>query len=274
MTTSRIRPFDLLQRPDGRIAYDVTGSGPLVICVPGMGDLRSSFRFLVPVLVEAGYRVTTMDLRGHGDSDATFTRYDDVATGQDVLALVAHLNGPAVLVGSSMGAGAVTWAAAEQPKAARALVLSGPFVRDVPTGRATTLMLRLALLRPWGRAAWTAYYRRLFPGRAPDDLDAHRAAISASLRRPGHWKAFVQTTHTTHAPVEARLGEVTAPALVVMGERDPDFPDASAEATLVGERLRAEVHVVPRAGHYPHAEYPDVVGPLVTGFLRRIATRA
>ncbi|HYM84544.1 MAG TPA: alpha/beta hydrolase, partial [Candidatus Dormibacteraeota bacterium] len=28
-------------RPGGRIAYDVAGEGPLVVCVPGMGDLRS-----------------------------------------------------------------------------------------------------------------------------------------------------------------------------------------------------------------------------------------
>src|ERR671920_778598 len=95
-----------LQRPDGRIAFDVTGSGPLVVCVPGMGELRSSYRHNVDRWVTAGYRVATMDLRGHGDSDTTFSRYDDVATGTDVLALIEELGGPAVVVGNSMGAGA------------------------------------------------------------------------------------------------------------------------------------------------------------------------
>ncbi len=28
-----------LRRPEGRIAYDVAGDGPLVVCLPGMGDL-------------------------------------------------------------------------------------------------------------------------------------------------------------------------------------------------------------------------------------------
>jgi hypothetical protein len=46
-----------LDRGEGRIAYDVQGEGPLVICVPGMGDLRSVFRFTVPALLAAGYRV-------------------------------------------------------------------------------------------------------------------------------------------------------------------------------------------------------------------------
>src|SRR4051812_49552667 len=95
-----------LPRPQGRIGYDVAGSGPLVVCVPGMGDLRSTYRHTVPALVAAGFRVATMDLRGHGDSDATFDSYDDVAAGTDVIALIEHLGGPAVVLGNSMGASA------------------------------------------------------------------------------------------------------------------------------------------------------------------------
>ncbi len=34
----------------GRIAYEVTGEGPLVVLAHGMGDTRHSFRFLVPPL--------------------------------------------------------------------------------------------------------------------------------------------------------------------------------------------------------------------------------
>ena len=52
----------------GRLAYDDQGSGPLVICIPSMGDMRQEYRFLAPLLVEAGYRVVTLDVRGHGES--------------------------------------------------------------------------------------------------------------------------------------------------------------------------------------------------------------
>jgi pimeloyl-ACP methyl ester carboxylesterase len=260
-----------LTRPEGRIAYDVAGDGPLVVCAPGMGDLRSVYRFLAPDLVDAGYRVATMDLRGHGDSDATFSSYDDVAAATDLVALVDELGGPAVLVGNSMAAGAAVWAAAEAPDRAAGLVLMGPFVRNTPVGFVARLSFRVALLRPWGLAAWNAYYARLYPGRPPADLDAHRARIRESLRRPGHWRAFVTTTHTSHAPAEARLDEVRAPALVVMGERDPDFPDPAAEARLVAERLNGKVVMVPGAGHYPQAEFPEVVTGLVVEFLSRVA---
>ncbi|WP_231735157.1 alpha/beta fold hydrolase [Microbacterium hominis] len=109
-----------LRRPEGRVAYRLTGEGPLVVCVPGMGEIAAAYRYTVPALRAAGFRVAVMDLRGHGDSDATFSAYDDAAAGSDVLALIAHLGAPAVVVGTSMAAGAAVWAAAESPEAVRA----------------------------------------------------------------------------------------------------------------------------------------------------------
>lgn len=267
------RRTEYLSRPDGRIAFDVAGEGPLVICAPGMGDLRSVFRSLAPALVEAGYRVATMDLRGHGDSDAGFSTYDDVAAGSDLIALSDHLGGPAVLVGNSMSAGAAVWAAAEAPDRVAGLVLLGPFVRNSPVGLASRIAFRLGLIRPWGPAVWNAWYAKLYPGRPPADLDEHRAGIRESLRRPGRWRAFVVTSHTSHAPAEARLGEVRAPTLVIMGDRDPDFGDPAAEARFAADRLGAEVLMVPGAGHYPHAEYPEIVTPAVLRFLEQVVSR-
>ena len=60
-----------LDHANGRIAYDVIGAGPLVICVPSMGDVRGEYRFLAPRLAQAGYRVVTMDVRGHGESSTS-----------------------------------------------------------------------------------------------------------------------------------------------------------------------------------------------------------
>jgi pimeloyl-ACP methyl ester carboxylesterase len=185
------------------------------------------------------------------------------------VALIGELGGSAVVVGNSMGAGAAAWAAAEAPDRVAGLVLIGPFVRQVPVGAAAILAFRLALMWPWGRAAWLAYYPRLYPGRPPADLEAHRDRIRQSLRRPGRWRAFAETTRSSHAPVEARLDEVRAPTLVVMGEKDPDFPDPAEEARLIARRLHGDVLMVPDAGHYPQAEYPEIVTPAVVDFLER-----
>jgi pimeloyl-ACP methyl ester carboxylesterase len=259
-----------LDRPSGRIAYDQVGEGPLVVCLPGMGDVRSVYRFLVPPLAEAGLRVATMDLRGHGDSDSSFDVYDDIAAGTDLLALVKHLGGPAILIGNSMGAGAACWAAAEAPELIAGLVLLGPFVRDGKANPLVKLMFRVALLRPWGPAVWRAYFPKLYPTRRNAQYQAHLDEVTKNLRQPGHWDAFYKTTQTSHGPAEARLDEVHAPTLVVMGEKDPDFPDPATEAHWIADRLNGELLLVPGAGHYPQAEFPEVVSPAVLAFVRRI----
>ncbi len=259
-----------LDRPTGRIAYSLLGDGPLIICLPGMGDVRSVYRFLAKSLAEAGFRVATMDLRGHGDSDVTFNVYDDVAAGTDLIALAEHLGRPSILIGNSMGAAAACWAAAEVPKLTSGLVLINPFVRNPKTNTLTKLMFRLALLRPWGPAVWKAYFRTLYPTRRNDEFDAHFAEISENLRKPGHWDAFHKTTHSSHDPVEARLGEVHTPTLVVMGEKDPDFTDPKTEAHWIADQMSGEVLMVPGAGHYPQAEFPEIVSPAVVAFVRRI----
>jgi pimeloyl-ACP methyl ester carboxylesterase len=259
-----------LDRPGGRIGYSLFGEGPLVICLPGMGDVRSVYRFFASAVAEAGFRVATMDLRGHGDSDATFDIFDDVAAGSDLIALAERLGGPAILVGNSMGAGAACWAAAEAPTQFAGLVLIGPFVRDPKDDMLGKLMLRLALLRPWGPAIWKAYFKKLYPTRRDGEYEAHFAEMTANLLKPGHWKAFHKTTRTSHNAVEAILGNVHAPTLIVMGDMDPDFPDPAIEAHWIADRLNGEVLMVPGAGHYPQAEFAELVSPVVVEFVRRI----
>ncbi|MEV0719949.1 alpha/beta fold hydrolase, partial [Asanoa sp. NPDC050611] len=205
-----------------RIAYDVQGDGPLVVGLHGMGDLRAVYRFTVPALADAGYRVATFDSRGHGESSDGFDSYDDVAQAGDALALVEHLGGgPAALLGNSMGAGAAVYAAAERPDLVSAIVLLGPFVRDPKLSAAARLTVSLLLRKPWGPAAWASYYGRYYPGHPPADLADHRRRIKESLRGGDHLASFRLTATTSHAPAEQRLARVSAPALVVMG--DPPY---------------------------------------------------
>jgi pimeloyl-ACP methyl ester carboxylesterase len=89
----------------GRIAYEVTGSGPLAVLSHGIGDRRQAYRFLAPMLAQAGYRVANAALRGHGESSlgrASITRTDVAG---DLAALIDHLGGPAVIVGHSLSGG-------------------------------------------------------------------------------------------------------------------------------------------------------------------------
>jgi pimeloyl-ACP methyl ester carboxylesterase len=272
--TSSVQTTSYLRRPDGRIGYDVAGEGALVVLVPGMGDLRATYRFLAPALRSAGYRVASTDLRGHGDSDTTFSSYGDQETADDILALITELGGPAVVVGNSMGAGAAALAAAISPEAISGLVLVGPFVRN---GKITTIqriMLRVAMARPWAATAWKSYMPKLYAGRQPADFGEYRDQVVASLRRPGYAKAFSLTTHTDHTPAEARLRDVSAPTLVVMGAQDPDFPNPQLEAEWIADTLHGTVVMVAEAGHYPQSQQPEQTADAVLSFLASVHANA
>lgn len=266
-TTARAGSTAYLTRPEGRVAYDVDGGGSLVVLVPGMGDLRTTYRFLAPALRAAGYRVACMDLRGHGESDVTFASYGDVETAGDIVALVEELGGPAVVVGNSMGAGSAVIAAAARPELVRGLVLVGPFVRNGKISAMQRLFFQIAMAPLWAALVWKSYLPKLYAGRKPDDFENYRRQVIANLRRRGYAKAFSRTTHTSHDPAEAQLGHVAAPAIVVMGEQDPDFPDQKAEAAWIGDALHAEVVMVADAGHYPQSQQADVTNDAVLRFL-------
>jgi len=273
MTTNSVSPAQntvFVDRPEGRIGYDVGGVGPLVVLVPGMGDLRSAYRFLAPALRQAGFRVACTDLRGHGDSDATFASYGDVETAGDIIALIEELDGPAVVVGNSMGAGAATYAAAARPDLINGLVLVGPFVRNGKPSAVQRVLLRVAMARPWAAMSWGSYLPKLYKGRLPVDFDEYRKSVVSSLRRPGYAKSFSLTTRTDHTVAESRLGEVVAPTLVVMGEQDPDFPDPRAEAEWISKALKGSVVMVPEAGHYPQSQRPDITADAVLSFLEKV----
>ncbi|WP_454050477.1 alpha/beta fold hydrolase [Cellulomonas sp. Marseille-Q8402] len=279
MDTSAARRTLLLQRPEGALAYDDAGDGPLVVAVPGMGDLRSTYDELRAALLAAGYRVVTTDLRGHGDSDATFASYGDEATAADVAALVEHLDaGPAVLVGNSMGASAAAVVAADRPELVRALVLLSPFLRTSGSAFKEALLrpvLRAMLAAPWGAGAWAAYYGTLNKGSRSPRLPEHVAAIRASLRRPGYLRAFRDfSLALDHAVVEPRVPRIQAPALAVVGALDPDWSDPAAELAWIAGVLDARTLLVPDAGHYPQHQTPGVVADAVLALLADVAPAA
>jgi pimeloyl-ACP methyl ester carboxylesterase len=261
-----------LERPGGTIAYDDSGGdGELVVMLPGMGALRSEYRALAPVLREAGYRTVTADLRGHGDSSASWSSYTLTDVGEDLLALIDHLDaGPAHAVGTSFSPGSMVWAAAERPEIFRSLVLIGAFVRDPKTTALQRLMMATLFGGPWRVAAWVAYYRTLYPTRQPDDLDAYLRSLKANLREPGRISAVKAMAVAPKSASAERLDRVDTPSLVVMGTKDPDWPDAVAEARFIAERLSAELLLVEGAGHYPQTEMPDTVAPAVVDFLASV----
>ncbi|MFI5488057.1 alpha/beta fold hydrolase [Micromonospora echinaurantiaca] len=253
-------------RNGGRIAYDVRGQGPLVVLSHGMGENRGSFRHLVPLLVAAGHRVASVDVRGHGDSSAGWPSYAPAEVGADLLAVVRDLGGgPATLVGSSSSAAAVVFAATDAPELVNGIVQVSPFVEQPKLNPFLRVALAAVLRSP---RLFGLFHRTLFPCDRPADDAAYRKAMVAKLREPGRMAA----TRGVAAPVEphwtARAREVRQPVLVLMGTKDPDFPDPGA-AARAARRLfaTAEARMIDDSGHYPHADQPARTVAQLTEFL-------
>jgi len=263
----------------GTIAIETTGAGQLVVLAHGMGDSRAAYRFVVPQLVAAGYRVAAMDLRGCGDSSAEWPDYSRTAIAGDLLAVIQHLGGPAVLVGHSISGGAATIAAAKDPTAVAGVVELAPFTRaqavrpaDLTVKRYRTAMTRLLLSNVLGSVrAWHRYLDLAFPGDKPEDWEDQLQRMDRELREPGRMKALQRMGRSAPKDAGAQLGNVRCPVLVVQGSLDPDWADPRAEGEAIVAEMPdglAELVVIDGAGHYPHTQHHDETAALILSFLR------
>ncbi|MGC4868440.1 alpha/beta fold hydrolase [Micromonospora sp. DT53] len=267
------------------IAYEVTGQGPLVVLAHGMGDSRHSYRFVAPALVAAGYRVANVDIRGCGDSSLGWDGYSRTDIAGDLVAVVRHLGGPAVIIGQSISGGAATIAAATAPELITGVIELAPFTRTqsfdlggllrVKRFRAGYLQLAQVLVRG-SLANWRKYLDVAVPTK-PADWHSELARIEAKMSEPGRMKVLQAMAKTSPGDAGRQLPNVTRPVLVIQGSADPDWADPRAE----GERIIAdlprglgELAVIEGAGHYPHVQTPDEVVALALPFLARTLTNA
>jgi len=276
---NQVRRTEYVEVAGGRIAYEVAGTGPLVVLSPGMADTRSSYRFLLPLLATAGYRVAAVDLRGHGESSTGWSSYHHADTAEDLMAVIRQLGGPAVIVGQSFSGGATTIAAATNPDLVSAIVEIDPFTRP-PTFSLGALLrnsrYRRGALLLGGFAVtgsvriWSKYLGTAYPGRKPSDWESWLTALQANLREPGRVRAAQKMVSAKQVEAAAQLGRVQCPVLVVMGTDDSDFPDPEAEAAALVALLpegRGQYQMIEKAGHYPHAQYPQLVADAILRFL-------
>jgi pimeloyl-ACP methyl ester carboxylesterase len=270
---------EVLTVDGGTIAYEVTGEGPLVVLAHGMGDSRDAYRFVTPRLVAAGYRVAAVDLRGCGESSVQWPSITRTDIAGDLIAVIRHLGGPAVLVGHSISGGAATIAAAQAPDLITGVVELAPFTRKqaVKLGDLRSSNYRTGTFRLLGASVlgsvpqWLGYLDQAYPGRKPADWNARQDRIAAMLREPGRMKAFQMMTRSAPADAGAQLGNVRCPALIVEGSLDPDWADPRAEGEAIVAGLPAglgRLEIIEGAGHYPHVQYPDETVALIRTFLQ------
>jgi pimeloyl-ACP methyl ester carboxylesterase len=271
---------EFLKVDDGQLAYDVTGEGPLIVLAHGMGDNRTAYREVAARLADAGFRVANIDLRGHGESSTGWASYTRTDVAADLLALIRHLGGPAVLVGHSFAGGAATIAAAQEPELVSAIVEISPFTRaqKIDLGglasharyrKGMTLLICAGLLRSVG--LWKRYLDHAHPGIRPAGFHDRLTALDADLRRPGRMAVVSMMGMSAPTDAGAVLADIQCPALVIEGALDPDWADPAAE----GEGIVAgmpeglgRLEMIEGAGHYAHVQFPAEVTTAILAFLK------
>ncbi len=256
--------------------YAAQGSGVPVVLVHGLSSSLHDWDLLVPGLVEAGYATYAVDLLGHGDSPKPSVPLYQMDWLIDHF--VAWLQGLAlpsapVLIGHSLGGYVVLEYARRFPDSVRGLVLVDPFYSEgqLPWS------LRLAYSHP----AITAYFMERTPAwlvRSAIDLMSiflgHSKGGLHALPREVRAQTALDYMRTAPAAygilskyqdLTPYLASITAPTLVLWGERDETLAPRSFEG-LVGKlpkatgRSRATGHVL----HQAEAEW---FGEQVLAFL-------
>jgi pimeloyl-ACP methyl ester carboxylesterase len=224
-------------RYDGsRLAYTIYGDGPRTcVLVHGLLLSQKMHQPLARALAGRGNRVVTLDLLGHGRSDRPrdMTRYSMPFFGQQMIALLDHLEvDEAVLGGTSLGANATLEAAVHAPERVRGMVIEMPVLDNALLGCAiafTPLMVALSFGEPVMRLVARAA-RQIPSGVAPLVVDL---ALDTVRHEPGpsaavlHGLFFGRT-----APHKALRRTLAAPTLVIGHRRDPIHPFSDSDALL------------------------------------------
>lgn len=230
---------------------DTGGDGPAVILSHGFLMDHSMFDAQVEAL-RATHRVVTWDERGFGGTKAVgdFTYWDSA---RDVLSIMDHLGiASAVVGGMSQGGFISLRVALTAPERVRGLILLDT---QAGTEDPATIEPYNALHQAWiehGSAAVQDVIAGIILGPGEwSDWFAKWARIGADQFTP----AFHCLMHRDD--ITDRLGEITAPALIVHGTADAAIPVAKAEILrdgLGGEATLVTVDGGPHAANITHAD--------------------
>jgi pimeloyl-[acyl-carrier protein] methyl ester esterase len=251
-----------------KLHAETAGSGPALVLVHGWGLHSGIWTALMPELVRR-FRVTRVDLPGHGLSRSEDCGFSLEAAAEDVAAVAPR---GAAWLGWSLGGQVVLAAAAAGWRIPRlVLVATTPrFVAgpDWPCGMAAEALADFA-------AALAQDYHKTVRDFLTLQLrgDRQAATLLAELRRilaeredpsPGALRAGLSILADTD--LRALLPAIDQPALVVAGERDRLTP-AEAGRQLAAALPAARFRSFPDAAHAPFLTHPEAFVAAVAGFL-------
>ncbi|NJM27008.1 MAG: alpha/beta hydrolase [Bacteroidia bacterium] len=210
---------------NAKIYYEVEGSGPTVLLVHGFIVDGESWKRgkLRQALIDQGFRVITLDMRGNGRSDKPHTpeAYANDAEAKDIIGLLTMLKVETyAVIGYSRGS----------IIAARLLVLDNRVNKAILGGMGDDFT------NPdWPRRIM--FYKALVGEDVPELAGMVKYVQESKLDQQA--LAFLQKEQPSTSKEE--LGKITVPVLVVCGDQDSDNGSAGKLASLIRGAVHKQV---------------------------------
>lgn len=261
----------------GRLYYEVAGEGhPLTLLHAGIADCRmwdDQFETFAQ-----RYRVVRYDYRGFGKSSPPV---DGFSMRNDLYALLRQLGiERTYLIGVSIGGGLAVDAAIERPDLVAALIPTCPGIsgfEDEATPEETAYFQQVEAA---DKAQELDRVNELEVhlwvdglSRTPEQVNPSvRAKVhemnGLALQRGSEWEGV--NTRRLEPPAIGRLGEINAPTLAIIGDRDLSGVKQAVELITAGVP-RARKATIHDCAHVPNMEHPAEYNQHVLDFLGSLA---
>lgn len=264
-----------------QVYYEEQGppTGPTILLIHGLYGSTASWRYNVPALTAAGYRVIAFDRPGFGLSDKVAAFDYGLQNQVDLTAELLDTLGvtETAVLAHSAGAKVAATLARQQPQRVTQLILADPQTTVGGPPAFVSSLIQLPPVWRWGRIGLQAYFTReklqtslgsfyvdpSFLG--PADYDAYWRAFQT----PGWDVGLLALTRDSAGDLltEAEVSQITTETLLLWGEADSITPLSLAD-TL--ERLlpHSTLVVIPYSGHQPFEEQAVAFNTAVLSFLR------
>ena len=256
-----------------KIYWDELGSGEPLLLINGLGTSSHLWHRSRPLFANQ-YRTIALDNRGVGRSDVPAGIYSIASMAADANAVLDAAGvGTAHVFGVSLGGMIAQELALQCPQRVRSLIL-GCTTAGEPTGPNSVPPepgVLMALMRRSASAEESNQIFRplLYAAGTP------RERVDEDMAIRVRWYPTVQGYMGQLQGISgwdpcSRLGDIRVPTLVIHGESDRLIPCANARI-LAGRIARAQLALIPEAGHMFWTDQPDLVHERILTFLGGIA---
>lgn len=250
------------------LAYNDQGSGLSIIFLHAFPLNRTMWAEQEKAF-SSQFRVVTIDLRGHGESDAPLWRYTLDQAADDVIGLLDHLSiRQAVFVGLSMGGYVLFALYRKYANRVKGLVLADTRAQaDTAEGKEARFQM-----------AQTAYQKG--PSAIADIMIPKLLSPATVQTKPGlvrHVRAMIEGNQISGIAGDLMamaerpdsvtlLKQITCPAQIIVGELD--LPTPPSDAKLMADLIpNARLAIIPAAAHLSNLEKPDTFNNTVSEFV-------